>query len=95
MRLVAVLAAAVLVATLLGCGGGEESADPARVAAVVATVEASDAVEELTDVEISEVEIDGDEATARVTGSDERDGELADFTVELVDDGGWKIDGFR
>ena len=56
---------------------------------------ADDETGELDDIEVSEVEIDGDTATARVTGSDKRDGEFADFTVELVDEDGWKVDGFR
>jgi hypothetical protein len=57
--------------------------------------ECSDDEPELTEIEVSEVEIDGEAATARVTGSDVLDGERADFVVVLVEDGGWKIDGFR
>jgi hypothetical protein len=95
MRTISVLLAVGAVAlVLLACGSGESSSTPEQRAAVVAVVE-EEVSDELTDVEVSEVEIDGDAATARVTGSDALDGEIADFTVELVDDGGWKVDGFR
>ena len=97
MRTIAVVGAlAALVGAVPGCGGGEEGSSPAQEAEVAAIVEERIASEdELTDVRVSEVEVEGDTATARVTGSDALDGEFADFTVELVDDGGWKVDGFR
>ena len=97
MRTIAMLVAVVAIAgTVPACGSDEEVSGPEQEAEVTAIVEQHIASEdELTDVEVSAVQIDGDTATARVTGSDALDGELADFTVELVDDGGWKVDGFR
>ena len=49
---------------------------------------------DIADLEVSDVKITGDSATAEVTGTEE-DEEL-DITVELVKDGGdWKIDGVK
>jgi hypothetical protein len=48
----------------------------------------------LTDVEVSKVKVDGETATARVSATPEEEGaEVANFTVELVNEDGWKIDG--
>jgi hypothetical protein len=47
----------------------------------------------LTDIEVSKVEVDGETATAKVSARAEGEDETAEFTVALVDEDGWKIDG--
>lgn len=47
----------------------------------------------LTDIEVSGVKVDGETATAKVSGK--QDGEAGNFTVELLDEDGWKIDGVK
>ncbi|MDQ3724751.1 MAG: hypothetical protein M3335_02485 [Actinomycetota bacterium] len=47
----------------------------------------------LTEIEISNVKVDGDEATAKVSALPEGEDEPAKFTVELINEDGWKIDG--
>ena len=50
----------------------------------------------LTEIEVSGVKIDGDTATAEVSAKpDKAGGEAASFTVELLDEDGWKIDGVK
>lgn len=49
----------------------------------------------VADLEVSSVEVDGDTAVAEVSARDEDEDEALDFTVALVDDGGWKIDGVK
>lgn len=50
---------------------------------------------ELTDLEVTKVEIDGKTAVARVSVQPEGQEETGNLTVELVDEDGWKIDGVR
>jgi hypothetical protein len=46
-------------------------------------------------VEVSEVKVDGDTATAQVSARPEDEDEATDFSVELRDEDGWKIDGVK
>lgn len=47
----------------------------------------------LTDIEVSGVKVDGETATAEVSAK--QDGESGNFTIELLDEDGWKIDGVK
>jgi hypothetical protein len=50
----------------------------------------------LTDIEVSGVKVEGETATAEVSAKqDEEGGETASFTVELLNEDGWKIDGVK
>ena len=49
----------------------------------------------LAEVEVSEVEIEGETATADVSAQNEGDEEATEFTVELRDEDGWKISGVK
>jgi hypothetical protein len=48
---------------------------------------------DLTDIEVSGVKVDGETATAQVAAK--QDGESGNFTIELLDEDGWKIDGVK
>lgn len=47
----------------------------------------------LTDIEVSGVKVDGETATAEVSAK--QDGEAGNFTIELLEEDGWKIDGVK
>jgi hypothetical protein len=49
----------------------------------------------VTDVEVSNVTVDGDTATAEVSARDDDEGETIEFEVELADEDGWKIDAVK
>jgi hypothetical protein len=48
---------------------------------------------DLTDIEVSGVKVDGETATAEVSAK--QDGESGNFTIELLDEDGWKIDSVK
>lgn len=48
---------------------------------------------DLTDIEVSGVKVDGETATAEVSAK--QGGESGNFTIELLDEDGWKIDGVK
>jgi hypothetical protein len=49
----------------------------------------------LAEIEVSEVKIDGDTATAEVSARPEDEKEATEFTVELRDEDGWKVSGVK
>ncbi|HEV2791796.1 MAG TPA: hypothetical protein VGV69_10905 [Solirubrobacterales bacterium] len=49
----------------------------------------------LTGIEVSKVKVDGATATAAVSARAEGEDDATTFTVELVDEDGWKIDGVK
>lgn len=49
----------------------------------------------LAEIEVSEVKIDGDTATAEVSARPDDEEETTEFTVELRDEDGWKISGVK
>lgn len=48
---------------------------------------------DLTDIEVSGVKVDGETATAEVSAK--QGGESGEFTIELLEEDGWKIDGVK
>jgi hypothetical protein len=48
---------------------------------------------DLTDIEVSGVKVEGETATAEVSAK--QGDESGNFTVELLDEDGWKIDGVK
>ena len=46
-----------------------------------------------TDIEVSNVKVNGDTATADVSARSEEEDEPVEFSVELVEEDGWKING--
>ena len=49
----------------------------------------------LAEIEVSEVKANGDTATAEVTARAEDEEEATEFSVDLRDEDGWKIDGVK
>ncbi len=49
----------------------------------------------LTEIEISDVKVNGDTATAKVSALPEGEDEPTKFTVQLADEDGWKVDGVK
>ena len=49
----------------------------------------------LAEIEVSEVKIDGDTATAEVSARPEDEEKATEFTVELRDEDGWKVSGVK
>jgi hypothetical protein len=49
----------------------------------------------LAEIEVSEVKVDGNTATAEVTARAEDEEEPTEFSVDLRDEDGWKIDGVK
>ena len=52
-----------------------------------------DEPDDLTDIEVSGVKVDGETATAEVSAK--QGGESGEFTIELLEEDGWKIDGVK
>ena len=48
---------------------------------------------DLTDIEVSGVKVDGETATAEVSAK--QGGESGEFTIKLLEEDGWKIDGVK
>lgn len=49
----------------------------------------------LSDIEVSGVKVKGDSATAEVSATPDGEDEPTEFTVEVVNEDGWKIDGVK
>jgi hypothetical protein len=49
----------------------------------------------LAEIEVSEVKVDGDTATAEVSARPEGEEKSTEFKVELRDEDGWKINGVK
>jgi hypothetical protein len=49
----------------------------------------------LTEIEVSDVKVKGDTATAKVSAVPEGEDKATTFTVELADEDGWKVDGVK
>lgn len=49
----------------------------------------------LADIEVSEVKVDGETATAEVSARPEDEEQATEFTVEVRDEDGWKINGVK
>ena len=54
-----------------------------------------DELGELAEIEVSEVKVDGETATAEVSAQAEGEDKATEFSVELRDEDGWKIDGVK
>lgn len=50
---------------------------------------------ELAEIEVSEVRVDGDIATAEVSAQAEDEDQATEFSVELRDEDGWRISGVK
>ncbi|HEX6602744.1 MAG TPA: hypothetical protein VF030_08880 [Solirubrobacterales bacterium] len=56
---------------------------------------ADDEEGEIAELEVSEVKVNGETATAAVSARNEGEDETAEFTVELRDEDGWKINAVK